>query len=85
MQRVKTIIISDNGKDYECGLVDDGTMDTVISIDGQEYRFSADYAAPHRDAMGSMTTDGFYVLAYEAIDLHETAKTESSPFSVDYI
>ena len=86
MQRVCIMKITDKGKEYECFLMDDGTLDTVISVNGQEHRFSTEYAATYRDAMGAMTTDGFYELAYEAIDAYETALTETeSPFDVDYI
>ena len=51
----------------DCELVDDGTMDTVISVDGQEHRFSQDYAAEYRDDFGALTEDGFYDLCEDIL------------------
>jgi hypothetical protein len=57
---------------YECFLCDDGTLDTVISIDGEEIRFSQDYAANFRDSDGVMTDEGFKELCREEIEQMET-------------
>ena len=46
-------------KGHECYLVDDGTMDTVISIDGEEVRFDCEYCSQFRDDTGAMTDEGF--------------------------
>ncbi|MHA2099649.1 MAG: hypothetical protein ACW99A_13315 [Candidatus Kariarchaeaceae archaeon] len=59
----------------ECYLVDDGTLDTVISIDGVEHRFDMEYAAQYRDENGAMTTEGFEDLCREVID-NEEIQTE---------
>jgi len=53
---------------HECWLVDDGTLDTVISIDGEDYRFSTDYASAYRDENGDMTESGFSDLCMEVIE-----------------
>ena len=53
---------------HNCWLVDDGTLDTVISVDGEEVRFDCEYASEFRDTDGSMTETGFLQLAEEAID-----------------
>jgi len=57
-----------DGKVYDVRLVDDGTMDTVISIDGKEHRFETEYAAHYRTAEGAMTEEGLKALAKDAID-----------------
>ena len=56
---------------YEVYLLDDGTMDTVIEIDGIEHRFDGEYASYYRAEMGEMTVDGLEMLAKEAIDEDE--------------
>ena len=38
------IIDYGNEKRYEIELIDDGSLDTIISIDGKEFRFSSEYA-----------------------------------------
>ena len=58
----------ETGHDFECYLVDDGTMDTVISIEGQEFRFDSEYASEYRDDDGAMTTDGFFALVEITLD-----------------
>lgn len=54
-------------------LEDDGTMDTVISVehslaDKREYRYDCEYASHFRDESGAMTEAGFKELAEESID-----------------
>ena len=56
---------------YECNLVDDGTLDTVIEIDGTEHRFDGDYTSFYRDKNGAMTEKGLKELAEETIYLEE--------------
>jgi len=43
----------------DCTLVDDGTMDTVISVRGVEYRYSTEFAAEYRDDSGMLDFDEF--------------------------
>lgn len=44
----------------DCTLVDDGTMDTVISVCGELQRFDCDTAADYRDdETGELDLDGF--------------------------
>ena len=52
---------------YECSLVDDGTLDTVIEIDGTEHRFDGGYTSFYRDKNGAMTEKGFIELCKECI------------------
>jgi hypothetical protein len=53
---------------YECYLIDDGTLDTVIEIDGIEHRFNGQFASYCRDKEGAMTETGFKELCELAID-----------------
>ena len=53
---------------YECFLIDDGTLDTVVEVDGVEHRFDGDYANSHRDFDGAMTEKGFIELCKECIE-----------------
>ena len=52
---------------HEVNLVDDGTLDTVISIDGVEHRFSQERGAECRDESGVMTDKGLRSLATEIL------------------
>lgn len=51
---------------HEVWLGDDGTLDTVIDVDGIEVRFSGEYASTYRRKDGSMTARGLRELAMEA-------------------
>ncbi len=64
-----------DGTKYECYLEDDGTLDTVVSVNGREFRYDCEFAADYRDDDGVMTDDGFYQLACDAIDAYETELT----------
>ena len=55
-------------ENHEIYLCDDGTMDTVISIDGEEHRFDGEYASQFRDTEGNMTENGLKELAEEILD-----------------
>ena len=54
--------------EYECYLIDDCTLDTVISIDGIEHRFDGDYTSFYRDKNGIMTEKGFIELCSQCIE-----------------
>ena len=54
--------------EYECYLIDDCTLDTVIEIDGTEHRFDGDYTSFYRDKNGAMTEKGFIELCKECIE-----------------
>jgi hypothetical protein len=57
------------GKIWDVYLEDDGTLDTVISIDGTRIRFDMESAAEYRDEdTGEMTAKGLRALAVSAID-----------------
>ncbi len=52
---------------HECHLGDDGTLDTVIEVDGKEYRFgdTSEYQDPHT---GELELWGFCKLCEEIIE-----------------
>ena len=53
---------------FEVEHIDDGTPDTVIAINGQEYRFDQDFASMWRDeATGELSKDGLTELALDAL------------------
>jgi len=56
---------------FNVQLVDDGTMDTVIDINGREFRFDAEFASYWRDEDGSMTEEGLKQLALDALSSME--------------
>lgn len=56
------------GKFHEVYLCDDGTLDTVISVDGQEHRFDGEYASQYRNKNGIMTKKGLKELALEVLN-----------------
>ncbi len=65
-------IKDDAGKTYECSLEDDGTLDTVIMVDGEAHRFDSEYASHYRNDDGEMLWEGFKALCQECIaDLGE--------------
>ena len=53
---------------FECYLIDDGTLDTVIEIDGTEHRFDGEFANQYRDKNGTMMEEGFIELVKSAIE-----------------
>jgi len=50
-------------KDYDVQLLDDGTLDTVLSVNGKEYRFDSEYA---RTDDGQIRDD----VVYDAIEAY---------------
>lgn len=63
-----------NIEGHRVRLIDDGTLDTVLSVDGCQHRYSQDFAEEFRDPCdGHMTEDGFFALAETAIDEHRRA------------
>jgi len=54
------------GKLHDVSLCDDGTMDTVIDVDGHEVRFDGEFAAGFRGRDGAMTRRGLRELAIDA-------------------
>ena len=53
--------------EHEVFLQDDGTLDTVILVDGVQIRYSQEYAADFRTESGMLTYDGLKELAIEAL------------------
>jgi hypothetical protein len=60
--------IEHKGETFDCYLGDDGTLDTVIEVNGVRVRFDCEYASGFRDGEGRMTEEGFKELAVEAIE-----------------
>lgn len=60
--------IRHKGKSWEVFLRDDGTLDTVITVNGMEVRYDGEYASAYRAKDGSMTAKGLRTLAIEAIE-----------------
>jgi hypothetical protein len=56
---------------YECNLMDDGSLDTIIEVDGIEHRFDGEYTSFYRDKNGAMTEKGFIELCKECIEEYE--------------
>jgi len=50
-------------------LCDDGTLDTMISVDGVYHRFDAEYASQYRNKKGIMTSKGLKELAIQCIEI----------------
>ena len=53
---------------YDCNLVDDGTLDTVIEIDNTEHRYSWETGADMRNFDGSIIESRFIELCKSAIE-----------------
>jgi len=62
------MLIKHRGEIYDAHLSDDGTLDTVIIIEGKTYRISHEHAAEFRNADGSMTDEGFEELVKDILD-----------------
>ena len=55
-------------KEYECNLIDDGTLDTVIEIDGIEHRYSWETGSDMRNYDGSIIESRFVEVCKQTID-----------------
>jgi hypothetical protein len=78
------------GKKLNVYLEDDGTLDTVVSVNGQTFRFDTEYATQFRNKKGEITKSGWKNLKKEAIDTYEMERDYPSnggklPFSKDGI
>ena len=56
---------------FECFLVDRGTMDTHIRVNGWETAFDGEYASGFRKRDGSFGKAGFRALCQEAIEAYQ--------------
>lgn len=63
--------LNHDGKTFEVYLLDDGTLDTVIEVDGIEHRYSTEFASQWRDEVGAMSETGIRELALLAIEEDE--------------
>ena len=60
--------ITIENKKHECSLLDDGSLDTVIEIDGIEHRYNGEFVFHYRNDDGSLKDEGFKELCKMAID-----------------
>lgn len=63
-----TMKFKHKGQEHEVFLGDNGTLDTVIIVDGKEQEISQEFAAEWREPDGSMTADGLVMLAKDCLD-----------------
>ena len=68
LQAGDTMTIRHSGREHEVYLGDNGTLDTLITVDGIEHTFDGEYASQYRDSDGAMTEDGLRTLAIECIE-----------------
>jgi len=61
------IVTDDENNSFDVDLVDDGTIDTVIEINGQEFRFSPEFAKYWRYPEGELTEEGLEELTLDAL------------------
>ena len=59
--------VSDEENTFEVSLVDDGSEDTVIDINGREFRFSSDFADLWRNEEGGLSKEGLTEIALDAL------------------
>jgi len=52
---------------FDVYLVDDGTIDTVIDVNGKEFRFDSEFASFWRDEDGTLSEEGLKELALDAL------------------
>lgn len=59
-----------DGQTFNVFLVDEGTLDTVLKIEGTDFvqRFDHEYASSFRDESGDLTDEGFKELAEETVN-----------------
>jgi len=60
-------VTDDEGNEFDVYLEDDSTIDTVISINGREFRFTPEFAGFWRDEEGVLSEEGLRELALEAL------------------
>jgi hypothetical protein len=66
---------------HDVTLVDDGSLDTVVSVDGTEMRYDQEFAEQFRNKKtGAITEKGWKELEKQAIDDYEEMKAESTPY-----
>ena len=64
------MMIKEQDEQFEVFLANNGTLDTVITVNGYPVTFSQEYACDFRNAEGDFSESSFYDLAKEAIDAH---------------
>lgn len=60
-------IVDGMNNEFDVNLVDDGTEDTVIDINGREFRFDQEFASLWRDEDGTLSGEGLEELALDAL------------------
>jgi len=67
----KKMCHSESKKEYNVYLEDDGTLDTVVSVNGKDIRFDTEFASQFRNRKGEITKKGWEQLKEEAINAYE--------------
>ena len=68
---------------HEVFPVDEGTMDTVLTVDGCRHSYDQEFAAIYRAKNGVLTDQGFRDLAANAVDDHGYCIEERSSSPVE--
>jgi hypothetical protein len=76
IKKVKSDELKKEGLDYakrkhDVQLIDDGSLDTVISVNGREMRYSTEFGSLFRNKKGELTQKGFAQLKKMAVDDYE--------------
>jgi hypothetical protein len=58
-------------KGHDVFLADNGTLDTVITVDGHEIVYDCDFSGQYRDIHGDFTRKEFRALGEIAVDDYE--------------
>ena len=77
VESVKEVKVTFEEREFDVQLVDEGTDDTVISINGERYSFSKAFAANFRTDEGQLLEDGLIELAKDALSVMETDEFDS--------
>lgn len=59
------------GKPHRVVLIDDGTLDTVIEVDGIQHRYDSAYVQRYRNENGMLTELGIKELGIQCIEHQE--------------
>jgi len=59
------------GRPHRVVLIDDGTLDTVLEVDGIQHRYDSVFVQQYRDFDGSLTEVGIKELAIQCIEHQE--------------
>ncbi len=67
IKKLIEMIVNDGEHEFDVNLIDDGTLDTVIDINGKEFRFDQEFAEMWWDEDGTLSEEGLKELALDAL------------------